>query len=809
MKIKAVIIIISLLGIKSFSQPNIIFDTDFGGDADDLGALAMLNHFVNNDECNLLAVMVCTTEEYAVPAIDAVNTFYGNADIPIGVRKDGKYYSAWNYSKVISDVYKYNETYDSALEATALYRKILSKSENGSVVIVTAGPLKNIDYLLHSKADSISPLSGKELVEAKVKEFVVMGGEFPQGKNEWNFNGDMPGVARRVIEDIPVPIVFSGYELGFEIRTAEVFNKLDKNHPLHIGYLHFSKNAPWVKERYQGQIPDHASFDQTAVLYAVKNGVGTYWTKVGDGVCVPDEYGGNIWIEKQGSNHAYLKLKTRKEELAKLIDSLMLGNLPVHYSPTWKSLSQHNIEPDWFKDAKFGIYFHWGPYTVPEFSNEWYPRWMYFKERKQWGGDAYPFHKEHYGEPEDFNYHDFIPMFKAEHFNAEEWAELFVASGAKFAGPVAQHHDGFAMWDSDINPNNSMDKGPQKDILGDVFKELKARDMKTIATFHHARNLQRYADDTTNWAGKGENVAPNSHYPFHPDYATSTTDPELKYLYGNIPADEFHEYWLNQVNEVVDKYAPDMIWFDSWLDLIPEVYRQKMLTHHYNKALSRGQEPVAFYKQEDLPDSVAILDIEQGGKTGMSENYWLTDITISYGSWSYTKGQKYKTPELVIRNMIDVWSKKGVVLLNVSPMANGIIPQEQQDVLYTIGKWIEKHEEAVYNTRAYSIFGYGVAEFEKGHFGGQSATMQYTKNDVRFTQSKNGKVLYIYLLGLPEVNEELAIQHVVDTGKEISSVSLVGSESTLEWKIENNKLLITAPKVSEMSEIANVFKVEF
>jgi len=325
-KLQFVILLILSLGINATGQPNIIFDTDFGGDADDLGALAMLNHFVNSKECNLLAVMVCTTEEYAVPAIDAVNTFYGNPEIAIGVRKDGKYYEPWNYSKPIADAYKHNDAYDSAPESTSLYRKILSESEDTSIIIVTVGPLKNIDNLLSSVPDSLSPLAGKDLVKAKVKEFVIMGGHYPTGKNEWNFNGNMPGVARRVVESIPVPIVFSGYELGLAIRTAKVFNRLDKHHPLHIGYLHFSANAPWMKERYKGQILDNASYDQTAVLYAVRNGVGNYWDKVA-GVCLPDDKGGNSWMQKTVANHSYLKLKVDGDELAKLIDDLMLGDL--------------------------------------------------------------------------------------------------------------------------------------------------------------------------------------------------------------------------------------------------------------------------------------------------------------------------------------------------------------------------------------------------------------------------------------------------------------------------------------------------
>ncbi len=321
----SVSMVIFFYSINTFSQPNLILDTDFGGDADDLGALVMLNHFSNRGECNILAVMTWTTEEYAVPAIDAVNTFYGNAAIPIGVRKTGKYHEKWNYSKPIADVFDHDETYESAAEPTSLYRQILSESDDSSVVIVTVGPLKNIENLLESEGDSIFPLSGKELVELKVKEFVMMGGKFPQGENEWNFDGNMPGVTRRVIENISVPIVFSGYELGSEIHTAEVFNDLNKTHPLYIGFMHFSANAPWMKDNYKGRILDNATYDQTAVLYAVRNGIGAYWDICEKGVCIPDDTGGNKWVKDKNANHSYLILKMQNDTLAKKIEAFMLG----------------------------------------------------------------------------------------------------------------------------------------------------------------------------------------------------------------------------------------------------------------------------------------------------------------------------------------------------------------------------------------------------------------------------------------------------------------------------------------------------
>ncbi|MEL7222213.1 MAG: nucleoside hydrolase, partial [Bacteroidota bacterium] len=180
----------------------LIFDTDFGGDADDLGALAMLNHFENRGEMDLLAVMCWNTEKYAVGAIDAVNTYYENPNIPIGLRQGETHETHWNHSKVIAEQLKHDISSATAPDATQLYRKILSKSEYRSVVIVTVGPLMNIKALIDSPADIFSPLSGADLIHQKVKEFVIMGGNFPEGEKEWNFDGDMPGVTKYVLENL-------------------------------------------------------------------------------------------------------------------------------------------------------------------------------------------------------------------------------------------------------------------------------------------------------------------------------------------------------------------------------------------------------------------------------------------------------------------------------------------------------------------------------------------------------------------------------------------------------------------------------
>ena len=254
---------------------------------------------------------------------------------------------------------------------------------------------------------------------------------------------------------------------------------------------------------------------------------------------------------------------------------------PEIFEPNFISLSQHQAAPEWFADAKLGMYFHWGPYSVPAFGSAWYPRNMYLK-----GSAVHQFHEENFGKIEAFGYEDFIPMFTAEHFDPEDWAALFESTGAKFAGPVAQHHDGFAMWDSDINPWNAADMGPKRDITGELFKSLRKRNLKTIATFHHARHGQRNVNNPENWERNGY----NSHYPYHPDLPTATTDKRIRKLFGNFEnKDEFNQYWLDQVNEVIAKYSPDVIWYDSWLNLIPESHCNRNYSGRWQDYLGVSQ----------------------------------------------------------------------------------------------------------------------------------------------------------------------------------------------------------------------------
>ncbi len=481
------------------------------------------------------------------------------------------------------------------------------------------------------------------------------------------------------------------------------------------------------------------------------------------------------------------------------------------YSENWESLANHNEQPDWFQNAKLGIYFHWGVYSVPAYGSEWYPRNMHFE-----GSREYRNHVTKYGTPAEFGYHDFVPMFKAEQFNAEEWAELFKKAGARFAGPVAEHHDGFSMWDSNVTPWNTMDKGPKRDILGELQEAIRKNDMKLITTFHHARNLQRYKGKEQEEIEKSKDnmwrAFEKSHYPLFEGMPPTLDDPELNYLYGNIPEEKWlEEVWFGKLKEVIDNYQPDIMWFDSWLDDIPENYRQKFCAYYLNEAEKWGKEVVIVRKQDDLPLDVSVDDLEKSRKNRLEEKSWMTDETVSTGSWCYTEDLKIKPAADVLHVLIDIVSKNGVLLLNISPKADGTIPADQKNVLLKMGEWLSKYGESIYETRPWYTYGEGPTKEPEGNFSNHQEFLKikYSAKDVRFTTK--GDVIYATVLGWPGNNKKIVFDSFSannwENEKKIKKVSLLGCEQQINYRLTNAGLEVSTPE-KLVDDMAVVFKVE-
>lgn len=481
-------------------------------------------------------------------------------------------------------------------------------------------------------------------------------------------------------------------------------------------------------------------------------------------------------------------------------------NHPKTYEPNWASLTSHTC-PDWFRDAKFGIYTHWGPYTVPgygggsdalcgkgAFNGAWYPQFMYTD-----GHACATYHRNAYGAPERFGYKDLIPLFTAEKFDAEEWVELFKDSGARFVGPTAQLHDGFAMWHSTVNRWNCRAMGPKRDVMGEFSTAARKAGLKFVATFHHAYQWFFYQLSR----GRGYDL----------------DDPAYEDLYirahapSEMPDQAFHERWRDQLYEVIDQYSPDLIWFDFCLKFIRDDYKRQFLARYYNHAASKGQDVGVPYKNNDLPPGAGIYDLESGKMGELCQFPWLTDTSLDCvprSTWAYARAAALKSPERIIHNLVDIVSKNGQLLLNVGPRADGTIPDAAKQVLSKIGQWLRVNGEAIYNTRPWCVAGEGptknTVDMSKGGHFNETGEARLCAHDLRFTTA--GNAIYITCLGVPgdEVFVNTFKQRVSQA--EIRQVSMLGVPGTLQWRHDPNDGLIITTPAAVPSEYANCFKVE-
>ncbi|MGW0475006.1 alpha-L-fucosidase [Streptomyces coeruleorubidus] len=472
---------------------------------------------------------------------------------------------------------------------------------------------------------------------------------------------------------------------------------------------------------------------------------------------------------------------------------------PRTYTPDWDSVDQHPPAPEWFQDAKFGIYFHWGAFSVPAFDNEWYPRAMY-----QAGSSPNKHHIATYGQPSAWPYHNFIdgakdlagntvkfaPKLKSAggKFDPDEWVQLFVDAGARFAGPVAEHHDGFSMWESRVNAWNSVDKGPGLDLLRLFSTAIRAKGLKLLVAMHHAYNFTGF-------------------YEFVP----TQTDSSLKKLYGQLDSTAANQLWFDKLKEVVDRAQPDILWQDFNLDAVDERQRLNFLAYYYNQALGWGREVVATYK-DGMNGKGEVFDYERGGPADLTTPYWLTDDSISSSSWCYTQGIGYYTIQQMLHSFIDRVSKNGNVLLNIAPMADGTIPQAQKDILLGIGDHLKRFGESVYATRAWTAYGEGPTKMGGGSFTTPHAG---TPQDIRFTRNKANNVLYATALGWP--GSSLTIKNLGSDRINLSSLTSVkllgttaGSYIDLPTPTQNaSGLTITLPSSAPYSANAYVLKLDF
>lgn len=438
------------------------------------------------------------------------------------------------------------------------------------------------------------------------------------------------------------------------------------------------------------------------------------------------------------------------------------------FGDAWESLTGSTV-PDWYLDGKFGIFIHWGAYAVPAFGNEWYPRNMY-----EQGSEVFAHHRATYGPQNEFGYKDFIPRFRAERFDPDAWAALFRESGARFVVPVAEHHDGFALYDCAGSEWCATRMGPRRDIIGALSEAVRRQDLVFGLSSHRAEHWWFFDGGMT--------------------FDSDVRAPRYLGLYGparpkDTPPDpEFLDDWLRRTCELVDKYQPQLVWFDWWIEEPPfEPYLRKFAAYYYNRAAQWGKGVAINYKNEAFPEGAAVFDVERGQLAGIRPRFWQTDTSISKNSWGYVEAQDYKTTDSLVDDLVDIVSKNGALLLNIGPRADGTIPEPEQQILREIGAWLQINGEAVYGTRPWKVFGEGPTEVIEGSFK-DTKRAAFTGRDIRFTAKNDA----LYAIALDWPGEQLVLESLRD--EPVGSVHLLGHDGELAWSRDERGLIVTFPE---------------
>ena len=457
------------------------------------------------------------------------------------------------------------------------------------------------------------------------------------------------------------------------------------------------------------------------------------------------------------------------------------------FSPTDESLKQYKY-PDWFRDAKFGIWSHWGPQAVPR-QGDWYARGMYIQ-----GSHQNKYHVANYGTPSKFGYKDIIPLWKAEKWNPEQLMALYKKAGAKYFVSMGSHHDMFFLWNSRIHKWNSVNMGPHKDIVGLWQKAAKKEGLRFGVSEHLAASFNWFqpshgSDKTGAFAG----VPYDGHDPKYSDlYHLPADSSNIKEWITNNP--EWHKKWLENVTELIDNYQPDLLYSDSKLPF--EEYGRQMVAHYYNQDLARNKGKLeAVYTPKEPSEGKWAQDVERGVLDSISPFPWQTDTSI--GDWYYRTGQRYKSANEIAQLLIDVVSKNGNLLINVVQTPEGDLEPDVIKIVTEIGEWTKVYGEGIYATRPWKVYGEGPSTVKsnqkKGDFGGLTDTREYESADIRYTTKGND--LFAFCLNVPQgdIKMDLLGKNSKYLDKPISSVTLLGSKEKLNWKQGDASLVIKKP----------------
>lgn len=458
------------------------------------------------------------------------------------------------------------------------------------------------------------------------------------------------------------------------------------------------------------------------------------------------------------------------------------------YSADWSSLTDMEL-PDWFKKAKFGIFIHWGIYSVPAYANEWYSRNMYIE-----GSREFEHHLKTYGPHKDFGYKDFIPMFTADKFDPDKWADLFQEAGAKYIVPVAEHHDGFQMYQSGLSKFNAAEMGPKRNVLGELKQAFEQRGMLFAASSHRAEHLwfmgvgKAFESDIKEPLKIGDFYWPSLEE--QPDQEDMFSSP--------YPTEEFLTDWLLRTCELIDDYRPRILYFDWWIQ--HEGYKEtlkQIAAYYYNRGIEWGTPTAICYKHDAMPFGSGIVDVERGKFADTKPYYWQTDTAIAKNSWCYTSELNYKTSYEILCYLIDVVSKNGNLLLNVGPKSDGTIAEEDTRILKEIGAWLKINGEAVYNSKPWRIPAEGPTKEAEGKFS-EGRQSSYTSEDFRFTAGHG--CIYATCLSYPE-DGKLVIRSLAKNADAngtafqgiLTNVEILGCNDPISYEQTAEGLIVYGP----------------
>lgn len=464
-------------------------------------------------------------------------------------------------------------------------------------------------------------------------------------------------------------------------------------------------------------------------------------------------------------------------------------SLPVNkgpFEPTPESLKQYQY-PEWFKDAKFGIWAHWGPQAVPR-QGDWYARQMY-----EQGSADYKYHVAHYGPQSKFGYKDIIPLWKAHKWDPEKLMALYKKAGAKYFVSMGSHHDNFFLWNSRIHRWNAVNMGPHKDVVGTWQKAAKKEGLRFGVSEHLAASYTWFqASHRADTSGAYKGVPYDGTDPQNFDlYHTKAAPGDNGWLTTNI---DWAKEWYNDVKELVDTYHPDLLYSDSALPF--DTIGRKMLANYYNGDIANnGGQLTAVYNCKQPSGGMWAQDIERGVQDTISPFPWQTDTSI--GDWFYRTGQQYKTSTEILGMLVDIVSKNGNLLINIVQTPEGDLEPDMLKTLDEIGNWTAANGEGIYGTRPWKIYGEGPStersNQKKGQFGGLSDVRGYQPGDLRFTTK--GSDIYAFCMDASErtVRIKALGKSSKLNDKKIGSITMLGSNQKLQWKQEDDALVITLP----------------